>query len=110
MEPLIYIAKNPANFTTKYMSAPIFTAKKCNVTKTFGEQNKRVLFVFDGKTPIDINTITATLVTEVKAMMGTLTGGFSTNQVASQMQQFMGSLAASGQIPSRPAGASYGKA
>lgn len=61
--------------------------------KVFGETLQRVLFVFDGQNPVDINAITATVLGEVKGLMGSLAGGLTHNAVASQMQQFMGGLA-----------------
>lgn len=58
-EPSITYAKVPANFTSKFHSAPTFTSKECKVTKTFGESVEKVLFVFDGTQAPDMNTLVA---------------------------------------------------
>ena len=58
-EPSIVFTKTPANFTSKYHSAPVFTSKECKVTKTFGDAVQKVLFVFDGQQAPDIHALTA---------------------------------------------------
>ena len=58
-EPSIVFTKTPANFTSKYHSAPVFTSKECKVKKTFGDAVQKVLFVFDGQQAPDITALTA---------------------------------------------------
>jgi threonine aldolase len=58
-EPSITYSKGPANFTSKYHTAPEFVSKECKVTKTFGEESEKVLFVFDGTQAPDMNALIA---------------------------------------------------
>jgi hypothetical protein len=57
-EPAITFLKTPASFTSKHKSAPSFRGKQCVVAKEFGEPVKKVLFVFDGQNPVDVNQLT----------------------------------------------------
>lgn len=98
-EPSITFTKTPANFTSKYKAAPEFTAKECKISKTFGEDVKKVLFVFDGQNPVDLGALTNTIMTEVRGTMGSLLGGGRTH-LTTQMQQFMSGL--SGMMGSFP--------
>lgn len=77
VEPSISYAKTPASFTSKFHSAPVFTSKECKVTKTFGEDVEKILFVFDGTKAPDMNALTSQITEEVKKVLGTLTGGMS---------------------------------
>ncbi|PRW56581.1 hypothetical protein C2E21_4769 [Chlorella sorokiniana] len=75
IEPSITYVKFPANFTSKYHSAPSFTSKVCKKTKTFGEPVEKVLFVFDGQKAPDMNALVAQITAEVKNVLGTVGSG-----------------------------------
>lgn len=98
VEPSITFTKTPANFTSKYKSAPKFISKECKIEKTFGDDIRKVLYVFDGSSPVDINALTNTVLGEVRQLMGNLVGP-AHNQLGAQLQRFMGSIASMSQNP-----------
>jgi len=90
-EPFIVFSKNPSNFTSKYKSAPMFTSKECKIEKVFGEPIKKVLYVFDGSQQIDLNALTANVLSEIRTLVGGVVGPAHT-QLATQLQKFMSSM------------------
>ncbi|KAL4532276.1 hypothetical protein Ndes2437B_g02687 [Nannochloris sp. 'desiccata'] len=63
---------------------------ECKVTKTFGEPLTKVLYVFDGAAPVDLNAITATVMTEIKGVTGAIGGAHQA--LAGQLTTFLGSI------------------
>ncbi|KAL4858405.1 hypothetical protein ACK3TF_001386 [Chlorella vulgaris] len=74
-EPSITYTKTPANFTSKYHTAPAFKSKECKVKKEFGESVEKVLFVFDGTQAPDMNSLIAKITEEVKGVLSTVGNG-----------------------------------
>jgi len=93
VEPSIIFSKTPANFTSKYKSAPKFVSKQCAIEKTFGTEVRKVLYVFDGTNPVDVNSLTTTVLSEVRSLMDGLLGPAHT-QLATQLQKFMATVGA----------------
>lgn len=60
------------------------------MTKTFGEPLTKVLYVFDGAAPVDLNAITATVMTEIKGVTGAIGGAHQA--LAGQLTTFLGSI------------------
>jgi hypothetical protein len=89
IKPGVFYTKTPANFTSKYKSAPRFVNKECKVTKTFGQPTTTVLYVFDG-----VDTAVANITSRVSAELRSVLGGarLGTAQVAQQLQTFLGGL------------------
>lgn len=69
VKPAITHVKIPGNFSSKFHSAPKFVNKVCSVTKVFGDETSQVLFVFDGKTQLDVNTLSTRITEEVKNLL-----------------------------------------
>lgn len=90
LEPSVTLRQTPANFTSKYKSAPEFISKECKVTKKFGDDIVKVLYVFDGSSPVDLNAITSTVMNEIKGVTGALGGAHQA--LAGQLTSFLGSI------------------
>ena len=90
IEPSITLIKTPANFTSKYHSAPTFRSKECLVNKTFGEEIQKVLYVFDGSSPVDLNSITSTVMSEIRSVTGAIGGAHQA--LAGQLSSFIGAI------------------
>ncbi|PSC68110.1 hypothetical protein C2E20_8257 [Micractinium conductrix] len=90
-EPSITYTKTPANFTSKFHSAPSFTSKECKIEKVFGEEVTQVLFVFDGSQAPDVATLTAKITEEVKKVLGTVGTGVQ-DMVGNTKSMLLGGL------------------
>ena len=89
-EPSITLIKTPANFTSKYKTAPKFVSKECKVRKEFGEPIQKVLYVFDGSGPVDLNAITTTVMNEIRSVTGSIGGAHQA--LAGQLTSFIGGI------------------
>ncbi|PSC68122.1 hypothetical protein C2E20_8258 [Micractinium conductrix] len=90
-EPSITLTKTPANFTSKFRSAPEFTSKECKIEKVFGQEVEQVLFVFDGSSVPDVTQLTAKINEEVKKVLGTVGTGVG-DIVGNAKSMLMGGL------------------
>jgi hypothetical protein len=89
-DPAVYLVNYPAKFNSKYLAGAQFESKSCKVTKTFGNPIEKVLFVFDGQTPVDINSIANTVVSEVRSALGGLATAHT--NLKDQMNKFLSTL------------------
>lgn len=90
--PSIEYVKTPATFTAKYKTSPEFISKECPITKEFGEEVIKVLYVFDGQTYPNITRLTSEVTDQMRTIMGGLTAG--PKAIASQLQSFVSSVPA----------------
>ena len=90
IEPSITFTKTPANFTSKYKSAPKFISKECKVVKRFGEPIQKVIYVFDGSAPVDLNAITNTVLNEIRQVTGAIGGAHQA--LVGQLTNFIGNI------------------
>jgi len=64
------------------------------VTKSFGDPLKKVLYVFDDSTPVDLNAITTSVMNEIKGVTGAIGGAHQA--LAGQLTTFLGSIPSMG--------------
>jgi hypothetical protein len=97
-EPSITYTKTPAEFTSKYVSAPKFVGKECKISKTFGEEVEEVIFTFDGSTMPDTTALASTIAGEVQKAVGTAGSTLASahSQLKAQVQQFLGRFSGMG--------------
>jgi len=89
-KPYLTYGHRNATWTSKYHSAPSFTSKECKIEKVHGEYEELVLFVFDGKTAPNMETIGSQVSNHfTNAVNGLATAG---QAVASQVTSFLSGL------------------
>ena len=91
-KPSVTFVKTPANFTSHFKSAPRLVGKSCAISKTFGEVEEKVLFVFDGSMGSmgDLTNLTNKVTGELQAAVSGARIGSAAMQ--SQVKSFLSQL------------------
>lgn len=90
LKPSVVYEKTPATFVAKYKASPEFYGKECKVTKSFGEEITKVLYVFDGSDNLPLANLTSRITSEVQDVLGGARAG--AGAVTDQLQSFLASM------------------